>query len=165
MPDVVGQWSSQGRASNPIGIDEILWVSDKIRYDQSSIERVIDLPSPQNRWGPTLKRYLEEGLSKVITTTSKPIGAHSTSGCPFAMYQILSFLTFIFVCTWYESINSFSWALFSSCGTAIRKRFRGVQQGCHTWRCQRVKDRQDLLLYNLCEILWSHIKEKRTTGD
>ena len=80
MPDVVGQWSSQVRTSNPIGISyEILWVSDKIRYDQSRIEGVIGLPSRQNRWGPTLKRYLEEGLSKVITTTAKPIGAHSTS--------------------------------------------------------------------------------------
>ena len=47
----------------------IIWVSDKIRYEQSRIERVVGLPSLQNLKGPTLKRYpkryLQEGLYKV----------------------------------------------------------------------------------------------------
>ena len=51
------------------------WVSDKIRYDQSTIERVLGLPSLQNVQG---------------VATAKPIRAHPTLGCPFAMYQNLS---------------------------------------------------------------------------
>ena len=33
----------------PLFLETLIWVSDKIRYDQSSIERVVGLPLLQNR--------------------------------------------------------------------------------------------------------------------
>ena len=68
-----------------------MWVSDKIRYDQSSIKRVVVLPSVQTHSrGPPSNDTQKDTLRKVgPRCTAKPIGAHPTLGCPFGMYQIL----------------------------------------------------------------------------
>ena len=67
-----------------------MWVSDKIRYDQSSIERVVGLPSLQNRYKPIRAHTKMIHWARFVqgAATAKPIGAHPTLECPFAMYQI-----------------------------------------------------------------------------
>ena len=58
--------SQEGNFSHIIG------VSDKIRYDQSSIERVVGLPSLQK----TIPKTIPSGRFAQGATTAKPIGAH-----------------------------------------------------------------------------------------
>ena len=71
----------------------ITWVSDKIRYDQSSIERVVGVAiaaKPIGAHPKTIPKTIPSGRFAQGAATAKPIGAHPTLGCPFAMYQILS---------------------------------------------------------------------------
>ena len=84
-----------------------IWVSDKIRYDQSSIERVVGLPLLQNRKGPTLKRYPNDTLRKVCTRCRH---CKTDRGPPYFRMslrhvQILP-VTHIFVAFWNMSQNS-----------------------------------------------------------
>ena len=91
--DLLAQWYNVERCLIPDFTLLFLYLSiGQSRYDQSSIERVVRLPSLQHRKGLTPKWYPKgypvEGLSKVLPLQSQ---------CPFAMYQVL-IVTSVYIC-------------------------------------------------------------------